>query len=222
MLTQEQMDVNKARFIDLINSITIEGMDKTGLIKWLSSSDFFSAPASTKYHCDYAGGLCEHSLHVYDNLVRLVKEFDTTSSIKEDVDPKTNEVIYAQYVPNLPFSEDSLKIVALLHDISKANYYESYARNVKDEQGKWTQVSEYRVKDSQSRFLYGNHETTSEFMAHSFCPLTVEESIAILHHHAGMSNDCAQDDLSAILNKYPLALFLHLADMLACYKDERL
>ena len=53
-------------------------------------------------------------------------------------------------------------------------------------------------------------------------PLSYEESVAILHHHAGMSWDCAKDNLSANLNRYPLATILHLADMASCYILERI
>ena len=59
-------------------------------------------------------------------------------------------------------------------------------------------------------------------MIRSYMPLSYEESVAILHHHAGMSWDCAKDNLSAILNRYPLATILHLADMASCYILERI
>ena len=89
----------KEEFIALLKQIDREGMDK--LIEFLNRSDFFEAPASTRFHGDFEGGLLQHSMKVYEILVEKVK----TAS-------KPIEV-----------SEDTLKIVALLHDICKVNYY---------------------------------------------------------------------------------------------------
>ena len=89
----------KEEFLKLLRTIKREGIEE--LIKFLESTDFFTAPASTRFHGDFAGGLVEHSMKVYEILVQKVK----TSS-------KPIEV-----------SDDTLKIVALLHDVCKANYY---------------------------------------------------------------------------------------------------
>ena len=83
----------------------------------------------------------------------------------------------------------------------------------------WQSVPGYTVDDDK-RFLYGNHETTSEYLTRCFIPLSVQESIAILHHHAGMSKDCAQDNITEIFNRNPLAFLLHMADMMATYVNE--
>jgi len=223
MLTQEQIEQNKERFLALVRDIKVEGADLTGLENWLvNKSDFFTAPASTRFHTSYEGGLCEHSLNVYDALCKLASDFASKEEMVEGYDEEQDGGFgfTDKVVKKCLFTQDTLKIVALFHDIAKANYYETYQRNVKDDQGKWTQVTEYKVRDN--RFIYGNHEMTSEFMIHNFIPLTVEESVAILHHHAGMSKDCAQDDISAVYNKYTLAVLLHLADMVSCYVSERI
>ena len=109
MLTEERIEQNKQTFIGLINSITRDGARKSELISKLENSDFFTAPASTKYHASYAGGLCEHSLNVYNSAVKLVEAFNLTDVI----------------------SSDSLLITCLLHDISKMNFYETSYRNKK-------------------------------------------------------------------------------------------
>lgn len=215
MLNKEQMAQNKARYIELIKSITLEGSNINGFLDWLNKSDFFEAPASSKYHSNYAGGLCEHSLHVYDTLVKLVEDFASHFEYHESEDGTSAEEIRVNH-----YSDDSIKIVALLHDISKTNFYEQYDRNVKDEQGNWIKVKEYKTREAEDRFIYGSHEQNSEFMAHTFFPLSVEESSAILHHHGGMSWDSAKDDISAVYDRFPLALLLHLADMKATYLDE--
>ena len=219
MLNKEQIEQNKSRYLELINSITLEGANIKGFIDWLNRSDFFEAPASSKYHSNYAGGLCEHSLHVYDALVKLVEQF-ASHWVTEEFEPDENGNQLSSITLVKNYSEDSLKVVALLHDISKTNFYEQYDRNVKDENGNWTKIKEYKTREVEDRFIYGSHEQNSEFMAHTFFPLSVEEASAILHHHGGMAWDSAQDDVSAIYDRFPLALLLHLADMKATYLDE--
>ncbi len=204
MLSELCIQNNKNRFIELVNSISREGFNKDLLLKYLESTDFYYAPATSKYHSSFKGGLVKHSLNVYDTLVKLVKDSD------------------------INIDEDSIKIVSLFHDISKVNYYETYYRNQKvyhengtkyDESGRfdWQSIKEYKVIDSTNRFLFYNHEGTSEYMISSYCPLTLEESVAILHHHGAMSNDSAKDEITAIYNRYPLAVLLHTADLISCY-----
>lgn len=203
------IEKNKEYFISLLNNISRENANIEGLVAKLSRSDFFTAPASTKYHMSERGGLCEHSLNVYDNLVMLNEKFE------------------------LGYTQDNLLIVGLLHDISKMNYYEEtiinkkvYSENGKkfDELGKYDWVSEkgYKTRDTKDRFLYGNHEETSEYMVRSYIPLTPEESVAILNHMGGMGFDSSQTDLSSLYNRYSLAAILHAADMLATYIQEKI
>lgn len=207
-LTSDQKFANKDEFFELIHGITREGFRCEDLVNYLNSSDFFSAPASTRFHMSVEGGLCQHTLNVYHNMKKL-------------------QSIYPEFER---LTEDSIRIVALFHDFAKINYYVSTSRNVKkyctdgknhDALGNFIWVTElgYTVDDSK-RFLYGNHEFTSEYMARCFLPLSVEESIAILHHHAGMSKDCAQDNITEIFNRNPLAFLLHMADMVSTYVTE--
>ena len=206
MFDEKMIESNKIRFIELLQSIDREGMDVDKLINKLCNSDFFIAPASTKYHYAFRGGLCAHSLNVYDNL---------------------NSLWRMKGCPEV--DENSIKIVGLLHDISKMNIYEIYFKNEKvycadgdkrDENGtfKWVSKSAYKQKDN--KFTYGSHEMTSEFIARQFVPLTIDESVAILHHMGGMNWDSAKDDLGAVFGQYSLATLVHLADMLATYIDE--
>lgn len=219
----EQMIKNKERFLELISSIKIKDANIEGLLRWLDKSDFFVAPASTKYHGSYAGGLCAHSLKVYDNLVKLAEMFAMTVDQKWEVDEEGKPIPESVHMVERPiYSEDTLKVVALMHDIGKANHFTTYMRNVKNETtGKWEQVEVFKVKDAEERFIYGNHEQNSEFMAHAFFPLSVEESSAILNHLGGMGADSAQMIIPTIYTKYSLALLLHMADLVACYIDEK-
>lgn len=170
----------------------------------LENSDFFTAPASTMYHNAYEGGLCAHSLNVYSRLYKLLdNEYELTKN--------ENKV-----------DLNSILILGLLHDMSKMNFYETSERNAKDEKGNWIKIPFIKVKDVHDRFLFSNHELNSLYMVEQFIPLTAEESAAIANHMGGKSEDSAKTDITAIYNRYPLALFLHLADMMATFVDERI
>lgn len=207
MISSEIIEENKNKFIELLNGIEREGAFIENLIETLSNSDFFYAPASTKYHGSYVGGLCEHSLDVYKELKMLTGKF-----------------------PQYFYEEDTLRIIALLHDISKTNLYKRDIKNKKvyhesgsksDNIGRFDWVGEevYSI-DYENRFIYGNHEQTSEFLVRQYFPLTLEESIALLHHHGGTGWDSTQINMAEIYNNYPLALLLHTADLLASYIDQ--
>lgn len=217
MLSKEQIENNKQTFIELIKSIKRK-FDKDKLIDWLTEkSDFFSAPASAKYHSNYEGGLCEHCLNVFYSLEALVNTFASDWKYEKSEDgTQGSETCIPRY------DRDSIIIVGLLHDLSKANFYEKYFRNVKNEEtNQWEKVEEYKTIDAHDRFIYGNHEETSEFMVRSFIPLTLEESIAILHHMGGTGHDSSQTDLSIIYSKYNLACLLHAADLCSTFCLEK-
>lgn len=215
-MTEEQaiqMQQDKERYISLISSIEREGADIEKLLKKLENSDFFYAPASVKYHSAHEGGLCAHSLAVYDAYIKLIESLKDTCPM----DP-------------ICFDKDSIKIVTLLHDISKMNKYEPSLKNSKvycedgdktDALGRYKWVSEWGWATRENAFLYGSHEMTSEFIARQFIPLTIDESVAILHHMGGMHWDSAKDNISAVYGQYTLATLLHLADMMATYIFER-
>ena len=129
---------NRQRFIDIFQSkVTREGADK--LLAYLCSEncDFFTAPASTRFHGNYEGGLCEHSLNVYDCLVDQLNR------------PRVKE----KY--GISYSDESIAIAGLLHDLCKVNFYKVSSRNVKNEQGKWEAVPYYTIEDT---LPYGHGE----------------------------------------------------------------
>lgn len=187
----------KKRFCDIFQSnISRPGADK--LLEWLKSTDFFEAPASTRYHLSRTGGLVEHSIGVYERLKTLCDvEDETTTSFIE---------------PSL----ETITICGLLHDICKANYYSVEMRNRKNEQGKWEQYPFYVVND---RLPYG-HGEKSVYIISSFMKLSREEAMAIRWHMGGFDEAAKGGTLGAAFNQFPLALLLHLADMQATYLDE--
>lgn len=199
VLTNDEIQANADNIEQLLKKITRSGANIDELLSRLENSDFYTAPASTKYHGSYPGGLADHCLSVYYNLVSLVN---------------------SKHLTNI--SEESVIIVSLLHDLDKINKYEIYTRNVPPSKDctNWTKEDSYKTKDNNNLFIYGNHEQNSEFLIRQYIPLTVEESVAILHHMGGMSFDSAQDNIGLVYDKYPLAVLLHLADMLSCYMDK--
>lgn len=186
---------NKERFIEIYQTkIHREGADK--LLDFLNSrhSDFFEAPASARYHGAYEGGLCEHSLNVYDCLTSYL------------MSPR------AQQTFGLNYSEESIAIVSLLHDLCKINVYQTGIRNKKDENGKWIQVPTYEFNDP---IPYG-HGEKSVYIISGYMRLTREEAFAI-RYHMGFSGTEDSRNVGAAFEMFPLAFALSTADMEATY-----
>jgi hypothetical protein len=186
----------KDEFIRIFtDNIHREGAD--ALLRWLESTDFFTAPASTKYHSCHEGGLCEHSLNVYKRLSRV---FFGENSIEHGKEAAEKETV---------------AICGLLHDVCKANFYKASTRNVKnDETGKWEKKPYYAVDE---KFPFG-HGEKSVFLIERFMKLTPEEAVAIRFHMGEFDTlRCTSDAYS----KFPLAVMLHVADLEATYLDEK-
>ncbi|MBO7697385.1 MAG: HD domain-containing protein [Methanobrevibacter sp.] len=180
----------KEKIIELLKSVKRDGMEN--LIAFLESSDFFTAPASTKYHCNFEGGLAQHSLNVYEKLVALTN----------------NE--------GCNYDSDTLIICGLLHDICKTYFYTVEMRNKKDENGVWVQEPYYSVND----LMPLGHGEKSVIMISEFIKLTKEELYAIRWHMGLGEPDKNYSYVSAAYNKYPLAVYLHVADLLSTYITE--
>jgi len=184
----------KEEFIRVFKkNITRKGSER--LFKYLCGTDFFTAPASTRFHSSCEGGLMYHSLCVYKRLVQL------------------NEI------ENTEFSADTLALCALLHDVCKVNFYTTELRNKKNEKGQWEQVPYYTVDD---KFPFG-HGEKSVYMLQNFVSLSREESLAIRWHMGGF-DDTVKGGNSAVFgtacNTTPLLVLLSTADFHATYLDE--
>lgn len=186
----------------LTNFIVRDGIDK--FIKWLDSSDAKIAPASTKYHLSCEGGCIQHSLNVFNRLISLI------------------QLEYAG--GECPYSNETIALVALCHDISKVNFYDIKYRNVKNnETGIWESVPYYTVKDSKNRFIFGTHSENSLYILRTFFKLSYEEELAILHHMGCFDTSELTAPARNMMDAYKtskLALLLHTADMLATCIDE--
>ena len=185
----------KERFIEIYNTyIKRDGADK--LLEYLTSKncDFFDAPASTRFHGSYKGGLCEHSLNVYDCL---------KSYLESD---------RAKNTYNLDYSDETIAIVALLHDLCKINVYKPSSRNVKGDDGKWTKVDTFEFNDT---LPYG-HGEKSVYIITGFMRLSREEAFAI-RYHMGFSGEENKISIGNALEMFPLALATNIADMEATF-----
>ncbi|MBR4554611.1 MAG: HD domain-containing protein [Ruminococcus sp.] len=178
-------------------NITRPGSDR--LLEYLLSenSDFFVAPASTRYHSAFEGGLCQHSINVYECL----KSYCERERVRE---------LYG-----LEFSDESIAIVGLLHDICKVNIYETSFRNAKNDQGVWEKVPYYSFND---QLPYG-HGEKSVYIISGFMRLTREEAFAI-RWHMGFSGEENKNTIGAALEMFPLALAVNIADMEATFLIE--
>ncbi len=185
----------KEEFIKIYTeNIEREGADK--LLEYLlsSQSDFFTAPASTRFHGSYEGGLLEHSINVY----YCLKDYLERQRVKD--------------VYNLEYSDESIAIVSLLHDLCKVNCYVKGTRNVKDKAGVWQQVPTYEYSDDMP---YG-HGEKSVYIVSGFMRLSREEAFAI-RYHMGFSGNEPQNNVGSAFEIYPLAFALSTADMEATY-----
>ena len=179
-------------------NITRPGADK--LLAWIESSDFFAAPASTRFHLSSPGGLLEHSLHVFERMKAICANEAT-------ITPGFNEP-----------SMETIAVCGLLHDICKANFYAVEMRNRKNDQGRWEQYPFFVVDD---KLPYG-HGEKSVYIISGFMRLSREEAMAIRWHMGFADNDFRGGGYSVgnAFEKFPLAVLLHIADLQATYLDE--
>ena len=187
------LEEQKQRFLELCRSVIHrEGLEE--LLAWLGKVDFFEAPASTKYHGAYPGGLCQHSLDVWE---------------------------YAQKLAPLspaPIPEESLAIASLFHDVCKCSLYRTDYRNQKID-GEWQRVPVY-VADE--RFHFGGHGSKSVYQVQYFMKLEPAEAAAI-NCHMGFSDGSPSTvrDVGSAYGQFPLSWVVHAADEAATYLLKR-
>lgn len=179
---------NIKRFKELMSKVKREGIN--AVMDYIDSSDFYTAPASTKYHLSCSGGLLQHSLNVYDCMMNKLK----------------NPIIKAMLNG---VSEESLIICTLLHDICKTNFYTVSYRNAKNSDGKWEKVPYYTISD---KIPYG-HGEKSAMMIEMFMKLLPSERYAIRWHMGFTEPRESYSTLNAALEKYPLVLALMESDL---------
>lgn len=193
-MEQKEINENKEEFLNIAReNIKREGLEN--LINWLVTTDFFEAPASSKFHLAEAGGLCKHSINVYKRMLNL--------AIAEYGEENVNR--------------ETIAICGLFHDICKCCFYKTEYRNVK-ENGEWVQKPYYAVDDM---LPYG-HGEKSVYIINGYMRLTREEALAINWHMGGFDKRVVGGDFefSKAYYKYPICVLMHMADVMATYLDE--
>ena len=171
------------------DNIHREGSD--ALLDYLEhKSDFFTSPASARFHGSYPGGLCEHSVNVY----RCLEAYLERERVRK---------LYG-----LDYSPETVALVSLLHDVCKIGCYRGGTRNVKGPDGKWQSVPTFFYEDN---LPYG-HGEKSVYILSGFLRLTREEAMAI-RWHMGFSGDEDKRLVGQAFQQYPLAFALSVADM---------
>ena len=179
---------NKNDFIKLLNSTKRKGMDK--VLEWLEKSDFYEAPASTRFHGNYEGGLLEHSLNVLIAFDRIIVGL---SGITTPAVPK-----------------ESIIITSLLHDICKANTYKKVQRWRKDNNNQWEKYDVFEFNEDEP---LGHGEKSVLLLQRIGLDLTEQEIYMIRWHMGGF--DESQRALHAAMAKCPAIALIHSADIIA-------
>lgn len=211
-LLKEAEDLSNNEIFNMILRDTKrEGIDK--LIDYLESTDFYTAPASSRFHCDYEGGLVSHSLNVYTCLVK-----------------KKKNPLWAKYLSETP--DESLALAALLHDVCKANFYTVDFKNQKTyDEEKVSAAARWQIKsDNNGSFIWETvpyykadeqfpfgHGDKSVYLVNKYITLTDEEAVAIRFHMGAYEGQNIWNSLGNAFEKFPLAMALHEADMEATH-----
>ena len=203
-----QMEDNIKKFEELLGSVQKDGIHK--LMNYIkNSTDFYKAPASTRFHLACEGGLSQHSLNVYDCLIA-----------------KKESPIWKPILAEIP--DDSLIIIALLHDLCKANFYSEGTKNQKtydpekvaaaevwqrkhDSKGDfiWETIKTYQVDDQ----LPLGHGEKSVMIIQCYIRLSMQEVMAIRWHMGFSEPKENYNSLGQAMEKYPIILALHEADL---------
>lgn len=188
----------KTEFIELLKATNRENIDY--VIEDLEDLGFFEAPASSKNHFNFEGGLVEHSLNVYKIALMLKKEM---TRFRPDV------------VARIP--DDSIAIAALLHDVCKADIYKKVVKKVRNEIGTWEPQESYNI--DYSNFPIGHGEKSVIMLLRSGLDLSDDEIIAIRWHMGGWDVAFQSSEMVASNRKAkdicPLMTLIHTADTLA-------
>ena len=159
---------------------------------WLGTSDFYTAPASTRFHGSCEGGLLRHSINVYHELLTILSVY-----------------------PEIKVDHESVLICSLFHDICKVNFYGTEQRNRKNDRGQWEKYNAYKVEE---KYPFGGHGSKSVFLVQNFMKLKPEEAVAINCHMGAWGDN--KNDVGRAFEAFPFAWALHVADEAATYLRE--
>jgi len=173
--------------------------DAIGFVDFLLSSDFFTAPSSTKFHAAFSGGLFLHSWGVYKRLQMLLKR--SPEEFKE-------------------LGSDTIFLVSIFHDLCKVGMYEIQMKWQKPD-GRWKEVEVWGHND----MVPLGHGEKSLYMLQNYIQVTPEEACAIRWHTNRHETGThffypTGASLSEAIEKFPLTKYIHLADLYQTYAHE--
>lgn len=202
-IDENKIEGNKQRLIKWCKAYIVSDKNKEGLerfLDFLEKSDFYTAPASTRFHSNMDGGLCEHTLKVISRMFKVC-----------------NAELPPEETKTAEFKEKAF-IVALCHDLCKVDFYKKSERNKKDENGNWYSYPYWEIEDQ----LPMGHGEKSLYIAQKYFDLSDEMAIAI-RWHMGFSDAAYKGgsyDIGSAFSSYPFALYLSIADTMASLLDE--
>ena len=197
MSTKWNPEFGKAQFIELLMATKRPGMDN--VIKGLEKLGFFDAPASTKFHSDFSGGLLYHSLQVYEQAMKI-------REIEIALRPWTEE--------RLPV--DSVTITALLHDVCKSEIYKVEFRNRKNDLGQWERYQTWKADYAHNPLGHGEKSVIR--LLQMGLELRLPEILAISWHMGAWdlsSSHEAVGNFNEACDTSPLVPVIMAADQLA-------
>ena len=201
-MTPEEISKNQTIFENYCKEyIHRDGMDK--LMNYIRTTDFFTAPSSASYHLNEDGGLCRHSMNVFETAIKVYDNI-LAPQILSGNSPFTEEI-----------SKESIAIATLFHDLCKTKFYHKTERWKKDEQGRWVTYPGYEIVDE---FPFG-HGEKSCMILNWFIHLKQDELLAIRWHmgmfemtEQGSGTRCAY---RAACEKSALVTLVQVADMMS-------
>lgn len=207
-MTPQDIKANKQKFIEICHEhIRREGLND--LLDYLDKTDFFTAPSSSNYHLNEEGGLCLHSLNVFNTAVSVYENV-VAPAIRDGRSPFTQEL-----------TMENIAVATLFHDLCKTKLYHRNEKWKKDENGRWVSYQGYEVKDD---FPFG-HGEKSCIIINWFMKLTKDELLAIRWHmcmfDVGEQGSSGRYSLIASMEKSPLVSLLQCADMVSSHCLEK-
>ena len=195
-------DAIKPKLIEMINFIVSDDGDRAALLDWLDKTDFWIAPASTRFHGNFKYGLSLHTLKV----IHMSLVF--TQSIFDNFIKSPQKQFYS-------VTAQDIFIAALSHDFCKTNFYAIEYRNTKDITGNWVKTPCYKTKNDNRNLGHGNE---SVLMLLQIMPSYINKRYVLeaVSRHMGFS-DLSDNEMYNYSNflQNPLVVLLQLADQTA-------
>ena len=191
--------MERTRFENILLSTKRTGIEK--VLEEIAKTNFYKAPASTRFHLECEGGLLKHSLNVYDAGMMI-----------------RGQVIQREPTQAAMLPEDSIAIVTLLHDTCKSDIYQKATLSRKTADGYWEKYPGYSV-DYGTGLPLGHGEKSVIMLLSWGLEMTKEEMLAIRWHMTAwdlpFQSPEHRESFNAAKKQSPLVSLLQLSDGLA-------